>query len=118
MLEGAMIDSTQAIAEIASLRRELEIPGALPVRLQTLDLARHIAIDPQGKRYVVATFDDSRLQRDYITAVYPQQSGYLTLICLVIAEFQSQTPEEAFEQQVAVIKAIQAGRLDSLVKKG
>lgn len=116
MLEGAVMDSIRTVAEVSAIRYELEIPGALPVHLQTLDLARHIAIDPDGKRYVVASFDDHRLNRDFTTAIYPQQNGYLTLICLVIAEFRSQTPEAALERHTMVTKAIQAGQLEDLLK--
>jgi len=59
-------------------RMALEIPNAPPVRLQASDLARHVAIDPDGKRYVVATFDDKYVDKSFVTAIYPQQNGYHT----------------------------------------
>lgn len=105
--------------EVGTLRqgRSLEIPRALPVRLQTLDLARHTAIAPDKKRYVVATFDDSTLKRGIITAVYPQQNEYLTLIRLVLCEFSSETPDEARQLHIDVVQAIQQGKLNAIMRK-
>ena len=91
--------------------RTVEIANALPMRPQALDLARHTIIAPDEKRFVVATFDDRRLERGYVTAVYPQQNDYLTLIRLVLAEFRSETPDEAVKRHISVAQAIQQGRL-------
>lgn len=93
----------------------IDIPNALVVRLQTLDLARHVAIAPNGKRYVVATFDDRHLEHDYITAVYPQQNEYLTLVRLIVCTFRSETPDQALSRHVAVVQAIQNGKLNELI---
>src|SRR5437867_2619618 len=78
--------------------RFVDIPNALPMRLQLLDVARHTVVAPDGKRYVVATFNDTRLGRGYVTAVYPQQNEYLTLVRLTICEFSHPTAEEAMQQ--------------------
>lgn len=94
----------------------LEIAQAFPIRLQTLDLARHAVAAPDGKRYVVATFDDTHLGNGYVTAIYPQQNGYLTLIRLTIYQSSSATPEEAINRHLALSQAIQQGELDELKK--
>jgi hypothetical protein len=98
-------------------RRAVEIPQALPMRLQTLDLARHSVKDPRGKRYVVATYDDARLGRGFVTAVYPQQNEYLTLVRLTIVEYFSSGVEEAIERHVATAEAIKKGKLAGLEKR-
>src|SRR5438046_10749768 len=93
-----VVDNDQSFLPTTTAQRwEVEIPAALPVRLQTLDLARHVAIAPDGKRYVVATFDDTRLNRGFVTAIFPQQNGYLTLIRLTLYEMQSQTTHQAID---------------------
>ena len=97
--------------------RGVEIADALPMRLQVLDLARHMVIAPDDKRYVVATIDDTRLGRGYVTAIYPQQNGYLTLVRLMLAEFSSATPNEAIKRHMSVVQAIQQGRLKEFSKK-
>lgn len=96
--------------------RAVEIANALPMHLQTLDLARHTIIDPDGNRYVVATFDDCHLGRGYVTAIYPQQNDYLTLVRLTIAEFSSPTPEEAIQRHITVAQALQQGRVKEFSK--
>ncbi len=96
--------------------RSLEIAHALPMRLQTLDLARHTVIAPDGKRYVVATYDDSRLGRGFVTAVFPQQRGYLTLVRLTLAEDSSATPDEAIKRHIATAESIQKGQMKNLNK--
>ena len=117
MLKNEAVEDDQSLVAFSTgQRREIEIANALPVRLQTLDIARHVAIAPDGKRYVVATFDDIRMDRDYITAVYPQQNGYLTLLRLVIYEFSSETPEEAVQKQIACVQAIQRGKLQAFAQ--
>ncbi len=95
-------------------RRDIEIPNALPVILQTLDIARHAVIAPNGKRYVVATYDDSLLGHDFITAIYPQQSEYLTLVRLTIREFTSPSIDQAIQRHVTSVQIIQQGRVDEL----
>ena len=105
------------VARPAHQARAVEIVDALPMRLYALDLARHIVIAPDDRRYVVATFDDTRLDRGYVTAVYPQQNGYLTLVRLILAEFSSATPNEAIKRHMSVVQAIQQGRLKEFSKK-
>ena len=100
----------------AGAKRILEIPNAPPVRLQTLDFARHIAIAPDGKRYVVATYDERHLQRGIMSAVFPQQNGYLTLIQLVVCKFSSTTLEDALQHHVSLVQAIQQGKLRAYIK--
>ncbi|WP_052888261.1 hypothetical protein [Thermogemmatispora carboxidivorans] len=103
---------------LASIREHpLEIPDAYPVKLQVLDLARHVVVAPDGKRYVLATFDDRRLGRGFVTAVYPQQNGYLTLYRLVVYEHSSNTPQEALEYHKRLAKMIQQGQLMECVKQ-
>jgi hypothetical protein len=97
-------------------KRGLEIPNAAPVRLQTLDFARHIVVAPDGKRYVVATYDETHLMRGIITAVFPQQNGYLTLVRLELCRFSSATPEEAFQHHVVLVQAIQQGKLRAYIQ--
>ncbi len=95
-------------------RRAIEIPQALPVLLQTLDIARHTAIAPNGKRYVVATYDDTLLGHDIVTAVYPQQNEYLTLVRLAVIQFTSKTIDQATQRHIAIVQAIQQGRINDL----
>jgi hypothetical protein len=101
-----------SIAPIIDQRVALEIPNAPPVRLQTSDLVRHVAIAPDGKRYVVATFHDKYVDKSFVTAIYPQQNGYLTLYRLVIHQVKSETAEDALQRHVAFIQTIQQGKLD------
>lgn len=112
LLEGEQ----SLVAPSTTHYRSVEIAGAAPVRLQTLDLARHVAIAPDGKRYVVATFDDQRLGRGYVTAIYPQQNGYLTLFRLVMREESSETPEQALQLHVNWVKAIQQGKIQEIAR--
>jgi len=93
------------------------IPNAPPIRLQTLDLARHVAIAPNGKRYVVATFDDTLLGNGIVTTVYPQQNEYLTLVRIVVCSFSNQTEDEAIQRHVAVVQTIQQGQLNELIEQ-
>jgi hypothetical protein len=117
MLKNEAVEDDQSLVlPSTSHKRAVEIPNALPVRLQRLDVARHVAIAPDGKRYVVATFDDTLVGHGYMTAVYPQQNGYLTLLRLVICERESETLEEAVQSHTACIQAIQRGKLQELVK--
>jgi hypothetical protein len=117
MAQNEVVDGEQSSVQASTgAPRSVEIPGALPVRLQRLDLARHVAIAPDGKRYVVASFDDSLLGRDYVTAIYPQQYGYLTMLRLVVYEVSSATPQRAIEQHIALVQAIQQGRLDEVIR--
>lgn len=118
MLDSEVEESEQssALTVIETLRGTVKIPNAAPVRLQTLDMARHTAVAPNGKRYVVATFDDRRLHGGYTTAVYPQQGGYLTLIRLTIGEITSETPEQAVQKHIEIVQLIQQGKLDEFVK--
>jgi hypothetical protein len=117
MLKNEAEESEQPLVAVSTDQQQVvEIPGASPVRLQRLDLARHIAVAPNGKRYVIATFNDSRLGRGYVTAVYPQQNDYLTLIRLTVCELKSQTPDEAIQKHISSVEAIQQGRLSDLVK--
>lgn len=106
--------TAQAIAVQSARSHNIEIANALPMRRYVLDLARHSTLAPDGKRYVVVTFNDTHLQNGYVTAVYPQQYDYLTLIQLEIAHFSSATPEEALKRHLAVIQAIQQGNLAEL----
>jgi hypothetical protein len=101
----------------SSEKRSLEIPSAAPVRLQTLDFARHIAIAPDGKRYVVATYDETHVQRGIISAVFPQQNGYLTLVQLALCKFSSLTIEGALQRHVALVQSVQQGKLREYIKE-
>ena len=112
-----VVDNDQSFLPTTTAQRwEVDIPAALPVRLQTLDLARHVAIAPDGKRYVVATFDDTRLERGYVTSIFPQQNGYLTLIRLTLYETRSQTPQQAVELHINIVEAIQQGKIKQFLK--
>jgi hypothetical protein len=115
MLRNDAVDSDQSLVS-SSTEWSVEIPGAPSVRLQTLDLARHVAIAPDEKRYVVATYDDRRISGQYITAVYPQQNGYLTLIRLMVSEFKSETPEKAIQLHTTLIQTIQQGKLNEFIR--
>ncbi len=97
--------------------RLVDIPDAPPVRLQTLDLARHIATEPSGRSYVVATFNDSHMGRGIVTAIYPQQNGYLTLVRLSLHEFSADDPEQALQRHVAVVQKIQQGKLKEYLQE-
>jgi hypothetical protein len=104
-------NETHALAQTTHTQA-VEIPGAAPIRLQKLDLARHAVTAPDGRQYVVATFDDTRAGNGYVTAVYPQQSGYLTLVRLVVCEYSSETRQAAAQRHLELATAIQQGRLD------
>ncbi len=95
-------------------RRAIEILNAPSVLLQTLDIARHVAIAPNGKRYVVATYDDSLLGHDFVTAIYPQQNEYLTLVRMIVREFQSSTIDQAIQRHISTVQAIQQGKVSEL----
>jgi hypothetical protein len=96
---------------------KVEVSGVAPVHLQTLDLARHVAIAPDGKRYVVATFDATRMGQKYVIAVYPQQGNYLTLIRLPVCEFHAELPEDAVKRHIALIQVIQKGNLKAYIRE-
>lgn len=111
--------SDQSLSGAASQSQQVhavEITGAFPMRLQVLDLSRHTVLAPDGNRYVVATFDDTHLGRGYVTAVYPQQNGYHTLVRLMICEFSSATPDEAIKRHLAAAQSIQQGSLKELTR--
>ncbi len=116
MQKNQVVDDDQSLVAVPHTHRAVEIANALPVRLQELDLARHVAIAPDGKCFVVATFDDRRLGRGYVSAVYPQQNNYLTLYRLVVCEFSSNTPEEAIQRHIALVQAIQRDTLNSYIQ--
>jgi hypothetical protein len=109
---------TKPLAQPAPSRekRGLEIPNAAPVRLQTLDFARHIAVTPDGKRYVVATYDETHLQRGIVSAVFPQQNGYLTLVQLAVCKFSTEKLQDALQQHVALIQSIQQGKVREYIQ--
>ncbi|HEU5226393.1 MAG TPA: hypothetical protein VFU49_01195 [Ktedonobacteraceae bacterium] len=115
MADNERVDAESSLVTIPQ-QRAVEILNALPVRLQTLDLARHVVIDPDKKRYVLASFDDTRLGNGYVTVVYPQQNGYLTLVRLAVFETSSETPEQAIQRHIEVAQAIQQGKLTKLAK--
>jgi hypothetical protein len=108
---GEQSATTQTLTVQSARSSNIEIANALPMRRYVLDLARHSTLAPDGKRYVVATFDDTRLQNGYVTDVYPQQYDYLTLVQLGVAHYSSATPEEAIKKHLAVIQDIQQGKL-------
>jgi hypothetical protein len=97
-------------------QQAVDIAHVLPMRLQTLDLDRETVIAPDGKRYVVGTYDDRRIGRGYITAIYPQQNGYLTLVRLPIAEMSSNNPDNAMNRHASVIQAILQGHLNDFLQ--
>jgi hypothetical protein len=97
-------------------QQAVDIAHVLPMRLHTLDLDRETVIAPDGKRYVVGTFDDRRIGRGYITAIYPQQNGYLTLVRLPLAELSSDNPDKAMNRHASVIQAILQGRLNDYLQ--
>ena len=102
---------TYSLAQMARAQA-IEVPEAGPIRLQRLDLARHAVTAPDGRQYVVATFDDTRAGNGYISAVYPQQSGYLTLVRLVVCEYSSESRQAAVQRHIELAEAIQQGRLN------
>ena len=119
MSQQAPVSREQPLLALASVpqHRDVEIANAPTIRLQTLDLARHTAIAPNGRRYVVATFDDTHLAHGYITAVYPQQNEYLTLVRLTICEFSRKTPDQAIQRHIAVVQKIQQDKLNELIEE-
>ncbi len=110
------MENEQRLVSFANQRRNVEIPNAAPVLLHTDDLARHVAIAPNGKRYVVATYDDAVMGNPYKTTVFPQQGGYLTLVSLSVCSFASQTLEDAVQFHQKTVQIIQNGHLDELVR--
>jgi hypothetical protein len=114
--EEAVETEQIAVAPSTFQQYVVEIPDAPPVRLQTLDLARHIAVAPDGRRYVVATFDDNHMGNGYHTAVYPQQNGYLTLVRLPVYESSAETPEQAVQRHISLVQLIQQGKLKEILK--
>lgn len=114
MNRNDVIEHGQSLVFVPIEAHNIDIPSAAPVKLHTFDIARHVAIAPDGKHYVVATADDTRIQRGYVTSVYPQQGGYMTLLRLVVAELSSKTPEEAIQRHISTVRAIQNGKLSEL----
>ncbi len=110
------LPSTSTNAPQPSQARAIEIPNALPMHPQVLDVVRHTVIDPDGKRFVVATYNDKNIGRGYVTAVFPQQNDYLTMVRMTICEFISLTEEKAVKRHVTVVQTIQQGRLEELIK--
>lgn len=110
------LPSTSTNAPQPSQSRAIEIPNALPMHPQLLDVVRHTVIDPDGKRYVVATYNDKNIGRGYVTAVFPQQNDYLTMVRMTICEFISLTEEKAVKRHITVVQTIQQGRLEELIK--
>ncbi len=96
--------------------RGLEVAGAGPMRLQTLDFARHQVIAPNGKFYVLATYDDRHMGRGWVTAVYPQQNN-LTLIRLLLVERSSETLDDAIDLHQEWAKELSQGRVPELQSK-
>lgn len=115
MVNNDAIEHEQALAA-QTHQRGIDIARVLPMRLQTLDLDRETVIASDGKRYVVGTFDDRRVGRGYITAIYPQQNNYLTLVRLPVAELSSPNPDDAMNQHAAVIQAILQGKLNDYLQ--
>ncbi|HEY7418040.1 MAG TPA: hypothetical protein VH593_22860 [Ktedonobacteraceae bacterium] len=118
MVDHELVENKAASSppEISSIRNTVNIPGTDVVRLQTLDLARHVAVDPDEKRYVVATYDDNRVGNGFVTAVYPQQNDYLTLIRLVVYQISSATAEEAIQRHIELVRVIQQGKLHEFLQ--
>ncbi len=110
-------DSSNPTALQTQENQHMEVAQALPMRHQTLDLARHTVVAPNGKRYVVGTFNDTRVGNGYVTDVFPQQNGYLTMVRLTLFHFSSPTPQEAMKRHMAVIQTIQEGKIDELLTK-
>jgi len=106
---------TELATPLALEKPNIEVPGVASVRLHKLDLARHVAIAPGGKRYVVATFDATRMGQKYVIAVYPQQANYLTLIRLPVCEFHAELPEDAIQRHLSLIQSIQEGKLKAYI---
>lgn len=115
MVKNDAIENEQTLSA-QTHPRGVDITHVLPMRLQTLDLDRETVIAPDGKRYVVCTFDDQRIGRGYVTAIYPQQNGYLTLVRLPVAELSSANPDDAMNRHTAVIQAILQGRLNDYLQ--
>lgn len=118
MADQELVENKPApsLPEISSIRNTVQIPGTDTVRLQALDLARHVAVDPDGKRYVVATYDDHRVGTGFMTVIYPQQSDYLTLIRLTVYQVSSDTTEEAVQKHIELVKVIQQGKLQEFLQ--
>lgn len=118
MVDRELVEKQPASSfpDISSVRGTVTIPGVDAVRLQTLDLARHVAVDPDEKRYVVATYDDHKTGSGFVTAVYPQQSNYLTLIRLIVYQIASSTVEEAIQKHVELVTVIQQGKLPEFLE--
>jgi hypothetical protein len=104
-------EKPRLIAPLPQAQGLVEIPGSPDVVLQTLDLARHVALDPDGKRYVVATYNDTHMGRKYVTSVYPQQNSYLTMFRLVLHNYSSDNAEQAIQKHIETVRAIQQGKL-------
>jgi hypothetical protein len=114
MLKNDTVNNEQIPSMSTAQRRPVDIPNALPMRLQMLDLVRHTVIAPDGKRFVVATYHDKYIGRGYVTGVYPQQNDYLTLIRLTVREYISGTSDDAIKRHISVVQAIQQGRVGEL----
>ncbi|HWS84301.1 MAG TPA: hypothetical protein VN207_08580 [Ktedonobacteraceae bacterium] len=108
---------TELSAPLILEKPTVEILGVAPMQLHTHDLARHVAITPDEKRYVVATFDSTRMGRKYVIAVYPQQGNYLTLIRLPVCEFHTELAEHAVQRHIALVQAIQKGNLKTYLRE-
>jgi hypothetical protein len=111
------VDTSVSTAVSPIEKLEIEIPGVASMQLQTLDIARHVVPSPNNKRYVVATYDATRIGHPYMTAVYPQQGGYLTLLRLMICEFPAEQAEDAAQRHRVLVQAILEGNLQTYIKE-
>ena len=114
MLKNNSTNNEQMPSASTAQHRAVDIPNALPMRLQMLDLVRHTVIAPDGKRFVVATYDDKYIGRGFVTAVYPQQNEYLTLVRLTIREYVMTSADEAIKRHISTVQAIQQGKVGEL----
>jgi hypothetical protein len=114
MLKNDTMNNEQLPSMSTAQHRAVDIPNALPMRLQMLDIVRHTVIAPDGKRFVVATYNDKYIGRGYVTGVYPQQNEYLTLIRLTVREYVTASADEAIKRHISTVQAIQQGHVGEL----
>ena len=70
------------------------------------ELARHRIITADGLDYVVATTDESRRGRGYVTAAYPVARGYLVMLRQPLCELRSEDDASAHAQHAQVVDVL------------
>lgn len=82
-------------------------PGSVrPCAAYRGELARHRIITADGLDYLVATADESRRGRGYVTAAYPVARGYLVMLRQPLCELRCEDDSEAHAQHAQLVDVL------------